>query len=72
MSRGQKIPECVIYASQILYGNVKSVDLVPDDLFDRLVQANDNCRRLSGEITSRQVVALIVADWQREQKKKGV
>ncbi len=67
MSAGRKTPECVIYACQILYGSSTELHRVPTDLVDRLTKVNDNCRRLSGEITSRQVVALIVADWQREE-----
>ena len=66
--------EYLVFAAQML--EIANPDNVPNDLFDRLLQIDcliTRCPKYQGEparLRSRQVVAMVVEQWQREQKDK--
>lgn len=52
-------------AAEILYGNCSEWGRLDADLYDYLNEIECLCGKVHGEVTSRQIVSLALATWQR-------
>ena len=58
------MPQCIYIAAKMLGIEALNMTETHPDLYDRLNQVNGLCRQTGGELRSRQVIAVIVNDWQ--------